>query len=179
MSLQGMTIDAIMYQKAPDKFRMTMSMGGNVLSDTRFDGTVGKTNGMQGEQVVEGKQLENLQTQSQFMPELKYDELGYSLQLKSIEMIDGKETYMIEVVHPGSGIAYDYYDTKSWLKIREDKVEETPDGSMVQTTILSDYQDVDGILYPHKLDLSIGPQQISGTVESITLNAGIENSIFK
>ncbi len=179
MSLQGMTIDAIMYQKAPGKFRMTMTMGGNVLSDTRFDGTVGKSSGMQGEQVVEGKQLENLQAQSQFMPELKYDELGYTLQLKSIEMVDGKETYMIEVVHPGSGTGYDYYDTESWLKVREDKVEETPDGSMVQTTNLSDYQEVDGILYPHKLDLVIGPQQISGTVESISLNAGIDDSIFK
>jgi predicted Zn-dependent peptidase len=179
MSLQGMSIDAKMYQKAPDKFRMTMSMGGNVLSDTRYDGTVGKNSGMQGEQVVEGKQLENLQAQSQFMPELKYGELGYTLQLKGIEMVDGKETYMVEVFHPGSGTGYDYYDTESWLKIREDKVEETQDGSMVQITTLSDYKDVDGILYPHKLDLVIGPQQISGTVESVRLNSGIEDSVFK
>lgn len=179
MSLQGMSIDAKMYQKAPDKFRMTMSMGGNILSDTRYDGTVGKNSGMQGEQVVEGKQLENLQAQSQFMPELKYRELGYTLQLKSIEMVDGKETYMVEVFHQGSGTGYDYYDTESWLKIREDKVEETPDGSMVQITTLSDYKDVDGILYPHKLDLIIGPQQISGTVESVKLNSGIDDSVFK
>ena len=179
MSLQEMSIDAIMYQKSPDKFRMTMSMGGNVLSDTRFDGTVGKSSGMQGEQVLEGKQLENLQAQSQFMPELKYNELGYKLQLKSIEMVDERETYMIEVFHPGSGTGYDYYDTESWLKIREDKVEETPDGSMVQITNLSDYKDVEGILYPHKLDLIVGPQQISGTVESVKLNAGIDDSVFK
>jgi hypothetical protein len=179
MSMMGMSIDAIMYQKVPDKFRMTMSMGGNVLSDTRFDGTVGRNGGMQGEQVLEGKQLENLQAQSQFMPELKYDELGYTLQLKSIEMIDGKETYMVEIFHPGSGTGYDYYDCESWLKIREDKVEETPDGSMVQTTNLSDYKEVDGILYPHKIDLIIGPQQISGTVESVKLNAGIDDEVFK
>jgi hypothetical protein len=174
-----MAIDAKMYQKAPDKFRMTMSMGGNVLSDTRFDGTVGKNSGMQGEQVVEGKQLENLQAQSQFMPELKYGELGYTLQLKGIEMVDGKETYMVEVFHPGSGTGFDYYDTESWLKVREDKVEETPDGQMVQITTLSDYKDVEGILYPHKLDLVIGPQQISGTVEHVKLNSGIEDSVFK
>jgi len=179
MSMQGMSIDTKTYQKAPDKFRMTMTMGGSILSDTRFDGTVGRMSGMQGEQVLEGKQLENLQTQSQFMPELKYEELGYTLQLKSIEMIDGKATYMVEVFHPGSGTGYDYYDTESWLKIREDKVEETPDGSMVQTTNLSEYMEVDGILYPHKLDLAIGPEQISGTVESIKLNAGIDDSVFK
>ena len=179
MDMQGMTIDAKMYQKAPDKYRMTMSMGGSVLSDTKFDGTVGKNSGMQGEQVLEGKQLENLQAQSQFMPELKYEELGYTLQLKSIEMVDGKETYMVEVSHPGSGTGYDYYDTESWLKIREDKVEENPDGKMIQTTNLSDYKEVDGILYTHKLDLIIGPQQISGTVESVKLNAGIDDSVFE
>jgi zinc protease len=179
MDMQGMSLDAKMYQKAPDKFRMTMSMGGNVLSDTRYDGTVGKISGMQGEQVLEGKQLENLQAQSQFMPELKYEELGYTLQLKSIETVNGKETYMIEISHPGSGQAYDYYDTETGLKLREDKIEETPEGNMVQTTNLSDYKFVDGILYPHKLDLSIGPQQISGTVESIMLNAGIDDALFE
>jgi predicted Zn-dependent peptidase len=179
MSMQGMSIDAKTYQKAPDKFRMTMSMGESIISDTRFDGTVGKISGMQGEQVLEGKQLENLQAQSQFMPELKYGKLGYTLQLKSIEKIDGKETYMVEVFHPGSGTGYDYYDTGSWLKIREDKVEETPDGNMIQTTNLSDYREVEGILYPHKLDMVIGPQQISGTVESVKLNAGIDDSVFK
>ncbi len=179
MSMQGMSIDAKMYQKAPDKYKMTISMGGSVLSDTRFDGKVGRMSGMQGEQVLEGKQLENLQAQSQFMRELKYEELGYTLQLKSIEMVDGKETYMVEVFHPGSGTGYDYYDTETGLRLREDKIEVTPDGEMVQTTHLSDYQDVDGILYPHKLDLAIGPQQISTTIDVIKLNTGIDDSVFE
>ncbi len=179
MSMQGMTIDATMYQKAPDNYRMTIQMGGNVLSDTRYDGKIGKMSGMQGEQVLEGMQLENLRAQSQFMPELKYEELGYTLQLKSIEMVNGKETYMVEVSHPGSGTGYDYYDTETGLRLREDKIEITPDGEMVQTTHLSEYKDVDGILYPHQLDLTIGPQQISATIENIILNAGIDDSVFK
>ncbi len=179
MSMQGMTIDAKMYQKAPDKYRMTISMGGSVLSDTKFDGKVGKMSGMQGEQVLEGEQLENLQAQSQFMRELNYEDLGYTVQLKSIEMVNGKETYMLEVSHPGSGTSYDYYDTETGLRLREDKVEVTPDGEMVQTTHLSEYKDVDGILYPHKLDLAIGPQQISATIDNIKLNAGIDDSVFQ
>jgi len=179
MSMQGMSIDAKMYQKAPDKYRMTISMGGSVLSDTRFDGKVGRMSSMQGEQVLEGKQLENLQTQSQFMRELKYEELGYTLQLKSIELVNGKKTYMVDVSHPGSGTGYDYYDSETGLRLREDKIEVTPDGEMVQTTHLSDYKDVDGILYPHKFDLAIGPQQISATIDVIKLNTGIDDSVFQ
>jgi hypothetical protein len=179
MDMQGMSVDAMMYQKAPDKYRMTVSVGGNVLSDTRFDGTVGKMSGMQGEQVLEGKQLENLQAQSQFMPELKYGELGYQLQLESLELVDGKETYRVEVTHPGSGTGYDYYDTETGLRIREDKIEVSPEGEMVQTTMLSDYKAVDGILFPHKLDLTIGQQQISVTVDDIKINTGLDDSEFK
>ena len=179
MSMQGMTIDAKMYQKAPDKFRMTISMGGNILNDQKYDGTVGKMSGMQGDQVLEGKQLENLQAQSQFMRELKYGELGYKLQLKSIEMVNGKETYMVEIFHPWSGTGYDYYDIETGLRLREDKIEVGPDGEMVQITILSDYKDVDGILYPHKLDMTIGPQQFSAAVENVSLNVGIDDSVFK
>jgi hypothetical protein len=179
MSMQGMTIDAKMLQKAPDMYRMTISMGGNVMSDTRFDGTVGKMSGMQGEQVLEGKPLESLKAQSQFMRELKYKELGYSIQLKSLEMVDGRETYMVEVTHPGSGTGYDYYDAETGLRLREDKIESTPNGEMTQTTYLSDYKDVDGILYPHQLELSIGPQQISATIDSIKLNTGMDDAEFK
>jgi predicted Zn-dependent peptidase/outer membrane lipoprotein-sorting protein len=179
MNMQGMTIDAKMYQKAPDKYKMTISMGESVLSDTRFDGKVGRMSGMQGEQVLEGKQLENLQAQSQFMRELKYDDLGYSLQLKGIEIVNGNETYMVEVSHPGSGTGYDYYDIETGLRLREDKIEVTPDGEMIQTTHLSDYKDVEGILYPHKLDVSVGPQQISATIDVIKLNTGVDDSEFQ
>ena len=179
MSMQGMSIDANLYQKVPDKYRMTISMGGNVMSDTRFNGTVGKMSSMQGEQVLEGKQLENLQVQSQFMPELKYGELGYQLRLKSVELVDGAETYMVEVTHPGSGTGYDYYDTQTGLRVREDKIEVTPDGEMVQTTKLSDYKPVDGILFPHKLELTIGQQQIIATVDDIKINTGIDDAEFK
>jgi predicted Zn-dependent peptidase/outer membrane lipoprotein-sorting protein len=179
MNMQGMTIDAKMYQKAPDKYKMTISMGESVLSDTRFDGKVGRMSGMQGEQVLEGKQLENLQAQSQFMRELKYDDLGYSLQLKGIEIVNGNETYIVEVSHPGSGTGYDYYDIETGLRLREDKIEVTPDGEMIQTTHLSDYKDVEGILYPHKLDVSVGPQQISATIDVIKLNTGVDDSEFQ
>ena len=94
-------------------------------------------------------------------------------------MVDGKETYMVEVSHPGSGTGYDYYDTETGLRLREDKIEVTPDGEMVQTTQLSDYKDVDGILYPHKFDVSVGPQQISATIDVVRLNSGIDDSEFQ
>jgi len=94
-------------------------------------------------------------------------------------MVNGKETYMVEVFHPWSGTGYDYYDIETGLRLREDKIEVGPDGEMVQITILSDYKDVDGILYPHKLDMTIGPQQFSATVENISLNVGIDDSVFK
>ena len=156
-----------------------VSLGGNVMSDTRFDWTVGKMSTMQGEQVLEGRPLENLKAQSQFMRELKYKELGYTLLLESVEMVEGRETYRVEVTHPGSGTGYDYYDAETGLRVREDKIEVTPDGEMIQTTHLSDYKDVDGILYPHQLDLSIGPQQISATIDSIRLNTGIDDAEFR
>jgi hypothetical protein len=179
MEMQGMAIDAKLLQKAPDMYRMTISMGGNVLSDTRYDGAVGKMSSMQGEQILEGKQLENLQAQSQFNRELKYAELGYTLQLKSIEMVDGKEAFRVEVFHPGSGTGFDYYDTETGLRLREDKIEVGPEGEMVQTTLLSDYKEVDGILYPHKLEMIIGPQQVSATIDEIKLNTGIDDAEFK
>ncbi|MCK4748536.1 MAG: insulinase family protein, partial [Bacteroidales bacterium] len=81
MGMQGMNMDSEVIRKAPDKFFMNMSMGGNVLSKTTFDGSAGKISGMQGEQVLEGDELEALRIQAQFMPELNFKEAGYNVNL--------------------------------------------------------------------------------------------------
>jgi hypothetical protein len=134
---------------------------------------------MQGEQVLAGEDLESLKSQAQFMPELDYKGKGYAIRLVSIESVQGVETYKIEIKDPAGGLGYDFYAIETGLKIREDIRQETPDGEVVQSTLLSDYREVDGILYPHKLSISFGPQSLSGTVEIIRFNSGMDTSVFE
>ncbi len=179
METQGMKIDAEMIRKAPDKFLMSMKMGEMLINKTLFDGVAGKNSGMQGEQVLEGKELENLKIQAQLMPELDYKGNAYSIKLLSIEKTDNIDAYKLEITDPSGQVGYSYFNGITGLKIREEKSEETPDGPLLQITTFDDYKDVDGILYPHKMTIITGPQTISATIESVEINTGIDDSVFK
>jgi len=178
MEVQGMSLESQLLRKAPDKFLMNMSMGGNIIQSTSFDGSAGKSSGMQGEKVLEGEELENLKIQSRFLPELDYGGEGYTLSLLTIEKINGADAYKLELEDPSGATSLVYYDVESSFRIREEKTEVSPGGPVLQSTTYGDYKEVDGIMYPHKIEMSFGPQTISGTAVSVKFNSGIEDSVF-
>jgi zinc protease len=179
MDMQGMSLESETLRKAPDKFRMSMSMGGNVVSLTSFDGTNGKTSGYQGEKVLQGDDLEKLRVQSLFMPELDYPAAGFTVKLLSMEMIDGREAYKLEVTDPAGGSSLEYYDAGTGYKIMEESTRETPGGTIVQSSKYEDYRVVDGIMFPYRIVIHMGPQTITATVESIAVNSGLDDSLFR
>ena len=179
MEMQGMPIQMKVYRKAPDMMNITVSMNGTVLSKTLFDGESGSTSGMQGAKTLEGEELEAMKSEAIFMPELDYAGNGFEVALLSVETIGNSETYKVEIKDPSGGLSEEYYDIETGLKIRTDKILETPNGTMVQTTLLSDYRNVDGVLFPYKMEVTMGPQAFTGTVKSIRFNAGMDESVFK
>ena len=179
MDVQGMNIQSEIIRKSPDKFLLSMKMGDMLLNQTLYDGTEGKVSGMQGEQVLEGDDLEDLRIQAHLFPELDYAGNGYTLKLLSIELVEGKDAYKIELTDPSGEAGFAYYDAESGLKIKEEKTEDTAEGPMTQTTIYADYREVDGRLYPFEMTIIAGPQTISAKVESVEVNTGVEDSVFK
>ncbi len=179
MDVQGMLLESDLVRKAPDKFIMVIRMGETILSKTVFDGISGRTSGMQGEQELEGDDLEKMKMQSSFMPELDYAGGGYTTLLQSIESVDGKEAYKIEIHDPLGQLSLAYYDTETGFRIMEEKTEDTPQGPMVQSSTFGDYREVDGILFPHSIILRAGPQIINSTVKLLEYNSGVDDSVFK
>ena len=49
---------------------------------------------------------------------------------------------------------------------------------MTQETLLGDYKEVDGILFPHKTTQPLGPQAIDFITQSIELNGAIDTADF-
>jgi hypothetical protein len=179
MQMQGMPIQMNVYRKAPDLMNITVSMNGTVLSKTLYDGVCGSTSGMQGAKTLEGEELEAMKMEAIFMPELDYAGNGFEVALLSIETIGNAETYKVEIKDPSGGVSEEYFDIETGLKIRTDKFHETPGGTVVQTTLLSDYRKVDGVLFPYKMEVTMGPQAFTGTVESTRFNTGMDESVFK
>lgn len=177
-SMNGMQIEQKTYRKAPNKYAMTTSMNGNVMVEQTFNGEKGILKSFQGEQELTGQDLENLKVDATMNLELKYDELGVETTLESMEELDGKEVYKVKMVRPSGQVSYDYYDVESGLKLMTKQTLETPQGELTQKQIYTDYQEVDGVLFPFTLKVS-GVQNLELKVDSISINDDLADDLFK
>lgn len=179
MEIQGMVVKSRVLRKYPDRLFLEMTMGDMLIQSTSFDGSSGKSSGMQGEKILEGEELEALKLQALFLPELRYGDLGYKLELLSIEPVGGASAYKVRLTDPRGDDSFSYFDTESGFLIKEEKTEDTPGGVGVRTTKYGDYRNVNGIMYPHSLDVDFGAQTFSGKITSVSINSGIGDHEFK
>ncbi len=165
-------------QKGPNKYSMTAKMGIMTIQSVTYDGAKAKSSGMQGKKEITGDELEELKEDAIINKELQYEKLGYKLDLKGIEEINGKECYVIELTTPKGKKATEWYDTQSGLKVRVSKTINTEQGSSVQTSDLMDYKEIEGIKYPNIISTSIGPMPIKLMLESVEVNKKIKDTEF-
>lgn len=175
--LQGMDVSLITLQKAPNKFSMSFNMGAMVIQKDVYNGTKGKQTGMQGNKEITGDALEELKTQGTMNIEMQYQRLGYTLNIKGIEPVNGKDAYMIEVINPKGKRTMEWYDAESGLKARSSQTSETPKGPVTQTTDYLEYKEVNGVKFPSVISIS-GVMAMRLTAETIEVNKGIKDSEF-
>ena len=177
--MQGMKMEIVTKQMAPNKSLFELNMQGMTVQKQVFDGEKGGSSGMQGKKALEGEDLEAMKNEAVMNKELKYESLGYSLKLESIEDVNGKDAYKVAITDAKGEISYDYFDIESRLKVYSTSTEKGPDGSVVETYAeFSDYKEVDGIMYPYSRVRNMGPQAIDLKVTSIKVNDKLKSSEF-
>ncbi len=176
--IQGTKLEITNQQKAPNKSLNKVEANGVIMQKTTFNGTTGKQNSMMGNKVLEGKDLEELKWESYLFGELNYATLGFKMELTGIEEIEGQNAYVVEVTNPAGTKSTQYYSTSTNLKIREMKTMDTPNGQFTQVTDLKDYKAVNGVMFPHTVVQSFGPQNIESKIKTLTVNGKLKDDVF-
>jgi len=174
MTMQGMNIEIISKQKAPNKMCVETKMGGNVLSKQVCNGVKAMVKSPQGSQELTGANLDDMITQSTLNIELYFDKMGITPELKGAEDVDGQPAWKVQMTSPSGKTTVDFYDQKSWLRVKTIAQQ----GQMTITTLYSDYRAVEGVLFPFKLKQSAGPQSFDVIVSGVEVNKGIDDSVF-
>ncbi len=180
--VQGMpmTLAVSMKQKRPNLFFMEMvAPGMGTLQKQVFDGKKGFTSGMQGSKDLEGEELEALKAQAAFNKELNYLDGSYTLRLEKIVSVNGEKAYAMVVIDPNKEEETEYYSVESGLKLRSENTVDGPQGPMVTSNTVSNYKEINGVLYPHLTEIDAGGQKIKMTVTEIKVNSGLKTSDFK
>ncbi|CAN5375197.1 hypothetical protein BH10BAC1_BH10BAC1_01200 [soil metagenome] len=174
---QGMDISITTSQKAPNKYAMAVKMGEMVIQKEVYDGKVGTTQSMQGKKDLDGESLDDIKAQAILNPEMNYEKLGYKLSLKGIEMVNGKDAYIMEVISPKGKKSTEWYDVESKLKVRSSQTTASEMGPVTSTTDILEYKDVDGLKFPSVIAIS-GAMSMKLTAETISVNKGVADTEF-
>lgn len=122
-------------------------------------------------------------------PFLNYKKLGWKAEYVGKESVDGAETHKIKLTKnpikvdgvETENVTYYYFDVESFVPVmQETEIKEGPAKGQIQQIKLSDYQEVDGLMFAFSLTQGVkgqGGQPI--VISSVKLNPTIDASEFK
>ncbi|WP_431166904.1 insulinase family protein [Tenacibaculum halocynthiae] len=169
-TVQGMKLNLVQKSAAPNKSLTLVSMMGNTMQKIVFDGTKGYQEARGQRKELSGERLDEVKNTSAPFS----DEAYRNGKLDRIEPIDGKNAYVIK-----SGKSEIFYDMKTGFKLKEVKTVKGPQGEMKVPVLYSDYKEVNGIKFPHKMIQTMGPMKMEFITKEVKINEGVSDADFK
>lgn len=174
ISSQFGSIDVLMVNKYPNKSFQLLTMSGSPLQKDIFDGTSGKSQGMQGDATFSEKEIKDAKVDASIAFESDLTALGMQANLLGIDLVDGKDAYKVEYTYPSGKKSYAWYSVTTNLKIKSVVVAESEEGSMEVITSFSDYRAVNGVMFPYYIKTMFGDL----VFEKIEVNTGVKDDYF-
>lgn len=167
MGGQSFELTRNVYQKAPDKFLDETIIP--MMGATKQIYNAGNAKIIAGGQEVpaQGPMAAPLKYLAVMFAERFYKDLGYEVEYKGVNNIDGQDAHRVDVMIDGTTFM-EYYDVKTGLKIRADL-------GQAGVYTLTDYTEVDGVMIPFKL--IVKSAQIPAPLEFVISEAKINEEI--
>lgn len=172
-----------LWSKNNEKSAMTVSVGGMIVQEQRYDGQTLRA-GQMGtlETVTDDKMVSEAKEQAQgYFQELFYLKPEYKLELKGLETLNGKNAYKLNIVSPSGSKTVEFYDQETGLKLRQIQTQEAQGQSISNTMDFEDYRSVEGVMIPHKVKLVSAaiPFPLDFEVKKVEVNQNIDDAVFK
>ena len=177
--MQGRKMTFTVYQ-AENKFANIIAMEGmGEMARQIYNNGKGALSQMGQAAPMDDDQLAGMKEASYPVIELRYSDLGYKLELKGIENIEGTDAYVIAVETPNGDKKTQYFAVENSLKIRDLEVKDLGGRTVTEIADYSDFKEIDGIMFPHKMTIAgMMPMPLQMDVSEIKVNKGIDDAIF-
>ena len=172
-SMQGMTLEIESKKTNQQQSFLAVKMMGNTMQKMVVNKDKGY-NEAQGQRMPMGEeQLTAALADTAVFAELALDPATISL--AGVTDVGGVKAYELKVSDSKSY----FYAVDSHLKIKISETQEMQGNTITQETLIGDYKAVDGLLFPHKVTQSFGPQKIDFITSSIELNVDFAEEDFQ
>ncbi len=169
---QGMKLNMKSIKTADGKMIVEVSMMGNTVSKTVFDGEKGYVMAQGQKQDMDEDLIEEMKVNAFPFPELQWAQKE-GVKISGIENFNDKDAYVIE-----DGDVKIYYDIESGLKLGTRTTVEVQGQEMAQTITLDDYEEYDGLLFPTVMTQDVG-MKMEFKITDVKLNEEYEDTDFQ
>ena len=170
------------YSKAPNKALAITELPGVGTQKQGYNGTVGwASDALSGVRELTGVELAQFKRASTFNSDIRWRELWKSAELVGVEKVGDRDAYAVRLTpKEGEGNPVtNYYDTKTFLLLRSDSVQESPLGTLPVTSLMSDYRTVGGVKMPFLLEQKLPTMTIRISFSEAVFDVPIEDARFE
>ncbi|MGM0634633.1 MAG: M16 family metallopeptidase [Bacteroidota bacterium] len=168
----GMKLNITEIKTSKGQSLTEISMQGNVVQKMVFDGEKGYMEAQGQKMEYEDEQNKAMKETAGLFPELEMPE---SAELKNIQSVEGEDAYVVIIDEN----VKEFYSVESGLKLQTEETQENQGQTSTTTTTYSDYKEVDGIKFAHKLNQDFGQQALDIEYTEIKLDEKISNKKFQ
>ncbi len=180
MSLPALGTDAkvVVYQKT-DKFKFATDIPGiGPIQKCITPEAAWEVNPMMGPRLIEGDELAMLTLESDIHADLHPEKYFKEMKCVGTKDIDGQPCYEVELTTKTGAVHRNFYSVDNKHIIQSEQEQETPLGNIKSVSKMSDFREVDGMTYPFKTETSYMQQKHTVTIDEVTVNGNISDSIF-
>ena len=150
VSTAGVAGTTEIYQKAPNKNLVIVSVPGLMTFRTGFNGSVGWEQDAQGNlRRLSATEVAAAKRDNDFYSDLNMRSAYSSMNLSGKEKVDGHDALIVDARGADGSEDKLYFDMQSGLLLRKDSTRQTPQGATVIKNYLEDYRSIDGIKMPY------------------------------
>ncbi|MFM8976546.1 MAG: hypothetical protein ACKOJE_00680, partial [Bacteroidota bacterium] len=182
-TLQGMNLDIIeIKQSKPLTSLTTVKLNGSMVmsSDLYKDGQLSRKS-MQGDRPADAEETAQQALYALPCPEIEWlAQSNGKLKLGGAAILNKEVCARLDWTYRNGNTESHVYNLRTGLKVQTVRSSKGPDGKEASnTSSFADYRDIGkGLLIPHKVNISMGPQQIEFQVKEGSLNPKLKDSDF-
>ena len=175
VTIEGMPFKptAAIKTMSPNMSSMEMSIAGmGTVMKQKYNGTTGYSEQQGMKAPMSENELSEKAKEKGLFPETYLD--ASSISLVSLITIEGADVYKLMIEKD----SFRYYDANSGLLVRTEKTKEAQGQKVTSIEDLSDYREVNGVLFPYEQKITSGPQIIGLSATEVIVNEGVSAEDF-
>lgn len=170
-SVQGATLTMTSLKKGNVMLKESVAFSGNVMQESILNNGQAKVSAQgQSQDVPAGPQLDTMKEAAIMFAEMYYKEAGYTIAIRGIEEVNGKEAYAMTVKSKSGSSSVQFFDLETGLLVKDESAQGGQE--------IIEYQEIGGLKYPKKIKLTLPGLGVVEADVTVEVNTGIADSEF-